>query len=112
VPGNGTDCLSVGLFIDGTTPEFSKEFLVLGVVNDVHLSVLVVFELRMVMHFLGNDVTSEKPDTFDVVVTLITNSGVTRESVFLEAVNSLHKTVKQVIGLEENLTFGTVLLVL
>ena len=103
VPGKGADGLSVGLGTDGTTPEFSEKLVILGVVDGIHLSVLVVFELRMVVHLLRNFGTSEEPDTHDVVVTFNTDNSVSSESVLLEVVDSLHETIEEVVSLEKNL---------
>jgi hypothetical protein len=79
---------------------------------DGKLSLLVVLELGVVEHLLGDDLASVKPDSFDVERGLLSNDGVHGKDVSSEVVASLEESVEVVCGLVENDSLAFALLVL
>lgn len=71
----------------------------------------MVFERRIVEHFLGDFSTVEEPDTADVEVGFITVDTVSTESFLSSTFASLDETVFHVVELEENSAFTFVFLV-
>lgn len=66
--------LSVDNFTNLGSPEISDELSVFWLV-DVKKSLLVVFELWVVNHFLWDSVSSEEPDSFDIKIGFFTEDG-------------------------------------
>lgn len=93
------------------TPEILDKVSVF-LLADVEFSLLIVFKLWVVNHLLGNTLSSEKPDTFNVKVRLITKSGVHCQYVLSEMIDSLQEAVHQVQGLVKNLSLSWILLIL
>jgi len=91
-------------------PEIGDEFSVFLFV-DAELGLLIVFELGMVQHLLGNSLSSEQPHSLNFKVWLLSKHGVHGESVLSEVINSLEESVEVVGGLVKNHTLTFVLLV-
>lgn len=97
------------IFLGG--PEVGNKLLIFSV-GDIKFSGLVVFELRVINHFLGNSLSSEEPDSFNIKIGLISNDDVHSEGVFSKVINSLEETIHEIAGLIEDFSFSRVLIIL
>ena len=97
------------IFLRG--PEVGNKLLIFSV-GDIKFSGLVVFELRVINHFLGNSLSSEEPDSFNIKIGLISNDDVHSEGVFSKVINSLEETIHEIAGLIEDFSFSGVLIIL
>jgi hypothetical protein len=86
--------------------------LSVGFVGDIEFSLLVILELGVVEHLLGNSLASEEPDSLDVEVRLFSEDCVHGECVLSEVVDSLEESIHHVEGLIKNFTFTRVLVIL
>jgi len=100
----------VAVFSFFSAPEVSDQSLILCIIN-AELSLGVVFELWVVNHFLGDSLSSEQPDTFNLELGLFTEEQVGSKGVLPEMVNSLQESVQHVFGLEHNNSLAFVHLV-
>jgi len=92
------------------TPEISNELPVSFVVN-IQFSDLVIFKLRVFLHFLWDSLSSEEPDSLDLKVGFFSQDCVHGEGVLSEVVESLEEAIQQVGSLIENFTLAFVHLV-
>jgi len=67
VPDDGLNLHLVGFLSNFCTPELSDQLEVFGIV-EIHFTMVVVLELRMLMQFLRNFFASKAPDTLDLKV--------------------------------------------
>jgi len=91
--------------------EFVNQSLVLSI-GGIKSPLLVVLELRVVNHLLGNFESSEHPDGHDVKLGLFTDDGHDGPGVLSELVASLDETLHEILGLVEHLALFLVLFVL
>ena len=71
----------------------------------------MVFEARVVLHFLRNSLSSEEPDTLDFELRLLSEDDVSGKGVLSEVVNSLEESISKVSELIEDFSLTFVLIV-
>lgn len=111
MPHGGLDLLTVSLSLATfSRPELPNELEVLFIV-ELNLTVVVVFELRMFVHFCWNFLTSEAPDTFNLKIRRFTEDAHFSQGVLSEVIKPLQESFHQVLGLVDHLTFASVFVI-
>ena len=91
MPGDRLDLHAVSLLSFFSRPEFLDELEVFGVV-EVHLSVVVVLELRVLVHLSWDLLASEAPHALDFEIWNFVEDANSGKAVLSEVIKSLKET--------------------
>jgi hypothetical protein len=83
----------------------TDKFVILCIVEDVHLSNFIVFELWVIFSLLRNANTTPEPNTHNFLLLFSTKNEVSSETPLSEIIESLKETLAHVFSLIELDTF-------